>query len=303
MKKQRTYKRHFFRHLCCAVLAALLTVCLIAACMTGMVSMVLFDRGMHEHAALDSRVTDAQMARITAGVKEICAEYGVSEDSILPLITRESVIQYNRDVIGWWMNMLQNGEASDAPAWEAADLETAVREDVLFRETVPSVHQKAMARNTVAPAMIKVISDTVIPVRSLLVTFAMTKVAERVSLPVLMQTLRLIPLVLLGVSAVLMAAICLIFRGRPRRRAIWGSSPLMACAMAVLVMLALTLIMRVPQQVGMMSGILAMQMQTLMMDVYLRMGLMMLCCLFGGAAWMHLAYRHSARRLAEEQKA
>ena len=301
--KQRTYKRHLFRHLCCAVLAALLTVCLIAACLTGMMSMVLFDRGMHERAALSDGVIDAQTARITEGITVLCETYGVSAESVLPLVTRESIVEYNMQVTDWWMTMLETGTASDAPVWEAADLETAVREDELFRQTVPSVQQKTMARNTVAPAMQKVISDAVIPVRSLLITFGMAKVSERVSFGGLMQALRFAPYVLLGVSAVLMTAICLIFRGRPRRRAIWASSPLMACAMVVLVMMALVLLMRIPAQVGIMSEILAMQMTGLMREIYIRMAAMMLACLFGGAAWMHLAYKHTARRLAGEQQA
>lgn len=304
MKKQQ--KRHFFRHLVCAVLSFLLTASLLVTTMVGVVGMLLFDRGLHERTALSDAVIDAQMKRLTAEISEICDEYSVSEEMILPLVTRESVTAYNREVISWWMGMYQGGGVAPAPEWQAADLETAVREDEMFQSAVSSAQRKMVARDRVAPAIRKAISDAVLPVRDSLLSFAMAKIVERIDLAAYAGILYYAPLASLAVSALLTALICLVFKGRPRRRALWGSSPFMAAAFVVIGALALLALLNIPAQVAEMSEILAMQVAALMRALYLRMALTSAVCLLGGAAWMHLAYRASrrgGRKILKESKA
>ena len=300
MTKQ--HKRHFFRHLVCAILSVLLTASLVITGLVGVLSFVLFDRGMHEDVALDPQVTDAQMERINRELAEVCKEYPVSIDTLTALITHDSIVQYNRDIISWWMDMLQNGVVTTAPVWNGGDLISAIRADEVFLASVPAPLQKATARDQVAVAVQDVVTDAVLPIRGILITFGMAQLLERIDLASYTALVRITPLVTLGVSALLTAAIALIFRGRPRRRALWGSSPFMAVGFIILFALVLLSLLNMPAQVAAMNEIFALQVSTLLEILSIRMALMSVTCLLGGAAWMHLAYRSSRLKAAKRRR-
>ena len=300
MTQNQRPKRHFFRHLVCAVLSVLLTISLVITGLVGVISMALFDRSMHESVALDSRVTAAQMARIAHEFSLICDEYPVSPDTLHAMVTQESIIQYNLDIIAWWTNMVQNGDVSTAPVWNYANLIDVIRADETFQAAVPSALQKTTARDQVAVAVQDAVASAVMPVRSMLITFGMAQLLERINLASYTALLRITPLITLGVSILLTAAIALIFRGRPRRRAIWGSSPFMAVGIIILYSLILLTLLNIPGQIAIMSESFALQISGLMRILYLRMALISGACLVGGAAWMHLAYRSS--RLKKKQE-
>jgi hypothetical protein len=128
----------------------------------------------------------------------------------------------------------------------------------------------------------------------------LAQLLERINLTSYTALLRITPLITLGVSILLTAAIALIFRGRPRRRAIWGSSPFMAVGIIILYSLILLTLLNIPGQIAIMSESFALQISGLMRILYLRMALISGTCLVGGAAWMHLAYRSS--RLKKKQE-
>ena len=300
MKKQ--HQRHFFRHLVCAILSVLLTVSLVMTGLVGALSILLFDRGMHESVALDPHVTDAQMDRINRELADVCEAYPVSMDTLSALITRDSIVQYNRDIISWWMDMLQNGIVTTAPVWNGGDLVSAIRADEAFLAAVPSPLQKATARDQVAVAVLDVVANAVLPIRGILVTFGMAQLLERIDLASYTAFVRITPLVTLGVSVLLTAAIALIFRGRPRRRALWGSSPFMAVGFIILFAQVLLSLLNMPAQVAAMNEIFALQVSALLKALFIRMALMSAACLLGGAAWMHFAYRASRLRAAKRRQ-
>lgn len=300
MTQTQRPKRHFFRHFICAILSVLLTISLVVTGLVGVISMALFDRGMHESVALDKNVTASQMARIAHEFSLICDTYPLSPDTLHAVVTQESIIQYNRDVIAWWTDMLQNGNVTKAPVWNDANLVEVIRADEAFQAAVPSALQKSTARDKVAVAVQDAITSAVMPVRSVLITFAMSQLLAHIDLTSYTAILRVIPLVTLAVSALLTTAIALIFRGRPRRRAIWGSSPFMAVGIITLYSLILLALLNIPGQVAIMSESFALQLTGLMRVLYLRMALISAVCLVGGAAWMHLAYR--ASRLKQKQE-
>ena len=112
-----------------ALLSVLLALALAAGCAGYMAVSVLTHDSLHEQVALDSRVTDMQMARITSRVEELAAQYSFSPESVLDVVTRDSVAAYSREVIAWWMGLLGDEPVLEAPAYPTADIEAAVRAD------------------------------------------------------------------------------------------------------------------------------------------------------------------------------
>ena len=98
-----------------ALLSVLLALALAAGCAGYMMVSVLTHASLHEQVALDSRVTDMQMARITLRVEELAAQYGFAPESVLDVVTRDSVAAYSREVIAWWMGLLGENPRLEAP--------------------------------------------------------------------------------------------------------------------------------------------------------------------------------------------
>lgn len=287
-----------FRRLLCAMLSLMLTASLLVTGMLAMTAMLLQNAAIHERVALNDRVIDAQMQRIAEDVTALSELYSFEPAPILEMIDRESVISLNRETIAWWMAMA-GGSLTEQPAWQGGDVEAAIRSDERFLENVPTGLQKATARDKITPRIHAVISEAVLPIRSALVTFAASAVLERLPMARIALLLSVAPWAMLAVSLLLEGIILLLCRKHPRSQALWGTSPLAACALVITCVAVLLVLLDVPGRVGVMSPFAALQAEGLMQQLYLHMLSAAGVCLLVSVVWMCFAGRKAARMAKE----
>ena len=260
-------------HILAWVLTILLMLTLTALCLTWQVNRVLTSTDLHESVALDSRVQQAQMERIETSVQELAQRYSFNPETVMNLVTEESIAQYNREVIAWWMGLLGEEPTIDAPTWSTREVEQAVREDELFLENTPSDMRRTTARDKVAYQVGQTVKKTVLPVRADILSILMPKVLEKLDLPVYVHYASLLPL-LCGVAAALLAlVILLLMLKRVSKAALYIGTALGASGLCALALCGAVALLGVSGMVGEISTLLAMQMNLLGAKVFLQVGI------------------------------
>ena len=196
-------------HVLAALLAFMMMLVMTAGCLVWLVNGVLTDTAMHESIALDSRVIDQQMARIEARVAELAQEHPFQVETVTAIVNRESVENFNREAIAWWTGLMQADPAVEAPAYDAGDVEAAVREDPVFQENTPSTRRRTVARDDIAYEVGRAVNEAVLPVRTDVLAIVLPTVLEKVDLPVVMNYLALVPQ-LCGMAAVVLALLVML---------------------------------------------------------------------------------------------
>lgn len=285
-----------FAHAVSLVLTLLLTLCLLLSAVSLTAWRVLSDSSLHESVALDPAVTDAQMARITEKVTSLAEKYSFDPSPVLALVTRESVEAYSREVIAWWMGILSPNADLTAPRWACDALEETIRQDPLFQENTPSGRQKSVARDKCAGGVITAVTNAVLPIRTELISFALTKVLGRVDaasyaayLPYLAPVFGLCALVLCAALMLLMSrrlVKCLCYIGA----GLAGSGIVLFGVMGALALLRLT------ERVSETSALLGMQTALLTGRLALQTGLIAGACLVVGLIMIGV-HQHSMMKL------
>lgn len=278
-----------------ALLALLTALALVVCCAAMLAHSLLTSTSLHESVALDARVTDAQMERITARAEELATKYGFAPQSVLSVVTQDSVTAYSREVIAWWMGLLGDEPVLEAPAYPTADIEAAVRADELFQASIPAVQQRTVARDSVAYEMGRAVSRAVLPLRTELIALVMPRLQERINLPVWMNRLAKLPLVCAGAALGLMLMILLLLRARPDKAALYAGTALAGAALTVLGLTALLPLLNLGGMAAELSDMLALQCGVLYKGLALRALLAALPLLVCGYA---LIFLHQRRRKA-----
>ena len=279
-----------------ALLALLAALALVVCCAAMLANSLLASTSLYESVALDARVTDAQMARITARAEELAAKYGFAPQSVLSVVTQDSVTAYSREVIAWWMGLLGDEPVLEAPAYPTADIEAAVRADELFQASIPAVQQRTVARDSVAYEMGRAVSRAVLPLRTELIALVMPRLQERISLPVWMNRLAKLPLVSAGTALGLMLMIWLFLRTRPDKAALYAGTALAGAALTVLGLTALLPLLNLGGMAAELSDMLALQCGVLYKGLALRALLAALPLLVCGYALIFLHQRSRKAR-------
>ena len=241
------------------ILALALTLCLAALPFSLALSRLLGDRALHEGVACDTRVIDAQQARITRKVEEVAAQVPFTASVALDGITREGLENYNREIVGWWMGLLDAEPSTELPVWETAELEQAVREDEAFQAAIPATQRKAAARDQVGYAVSSAVTRTVVPLRVSLAEPFLPDMLEKVDLPRLAGLADKLPagLAIAGFAAALLIALTMTrdWRGALLRL---GAAAVAGALTAGAVMLAVAWL-QIPGQLSVGSEILGLQ--------------------------------------------
>lgn len=242
------------------VLALLLTVSIVAACALTLLDTLLTDQALHERVALDSRVVDAQMARIEETVNELAEAYAFAPETALSLVTRERVEAYGREMVAWWMGLLGGHPDAEAPFLDIQEMEDAIREDERFRENTNEFMRRTIARDSVAYPIVKAAQEAVIPVRVSLIALAMPEVAERVDIPMLVGLLGKAKIALYAASAILLALVLLT---QGRNRFLFGSVALTAAGLLLAGATAAVALLHPVEAMATLSAPLALQLSVL----------------------------------------
>lgn len=288
-------------HLLALILTFALTLTLTAGCLTGLVHHVLTDSSLHEAVALDDRVTDAQMARIQSRVEEIAQAHPFQVETVMNIVTREAVEQFNREAIAWWMGLLQADPVMEAPAFDAGDVEAAVREDEVFLENTPSTHYRTVARDDIAYEVGVAVNKAVLPVRADVLSILMPKALEKIDLPTYMGYLGMAPWACLLASAVLALLLALVMIKRVSKAGLYIGAGLMASVLCVVGLGLMTYLIGVPGMIAEISMLLAMQVSLLTKQIALQAGLYAVAALIlgGGLIALHQA---DMNRLSKAQR-
>lgn len=288
-------------HTLSAILTLLLTLTLTLTCLTWQVNRVATDKALHEGIALDSRVADAQLARVEVRVNELAQAHAFQPETVMQFITRESLAQYSQEAIGWWMGLLQADPTMEAPEWDTYEIEQAVREDALFQENTPANMRRSTARDLVAYEVGVAVRKAVLPVRADILSIIMPKVLETVNVPSYMNYLALAPGLCAGASAVLALLILLVMLKRVSKAGLYVGAGLAASALCVAGVGVAVYLLDITGMIAQSSQLLAMQVSLLTKQIALQAGLYAGAALMAGLLLIGL-HQADMRRLCRRRR-
>lgn len=255
MKKQRRWPR-MLQGLAGYLLTLLLVASLAGACVLTLAEALLTDRALHERVATDDRVIDLQMARLDGEIRLLAEEHPFTLETVQALITRDSLRDYNRAAVAWWMGLLGEQPEPEAPFPDTAALAEAVLADELFRENTMEFMRRIVAQDKIAYPIGQTLQETAVPVRVSVIALAMPEVAKRVSIPALMTLLGLVKTGLYAASAALLA---LLLATQGRNRFVFASAGVLAADALLLAMTAAVWLAHPAEVLEGLSAVLALQ--------------------------------------------
>lgn len=254
--------------------AILLTFCLVLTMLASLWSLqaarLLTDSEMHHTVAGDDAVIDAQMERINTVIASTAEAQHFDPATIQALVTREDVRAFSLQCADWWLGLVQADPVLAAPVWDTQPMEDAVREDELFRENVRSTLRRSVARDDVAYPIAQTIQETVLPLRTQLISFVLPEVLTRVDVPMLVALLQKAPLIFLAASAVLALLILLCMIRMPFKGGLYIGAAMGACALISLLILLGVLLLEPATIVAQANALLSLQLTLLLKQMALK---------------------------------
>lgn len=282
------------------IFTLLLTLCLTLLCLSWQVNTLLTDNGIHEAVALNSRVLDAQRTRVSEKVEQLAQEYSFQSETVMELVDEAALTQYNRQVIDWWMGLMQPDPVISAPVWDTSAVETAVREDTLFKENTAANMRRSIARDKVAYQVGLAVKRAVLPVRADILSAVLPKVMERVSLPALVRGVSILPALFGAAAGVCALVLVLLMRKRLTKAALYIGAGMGASALCALGLCGAVSLMNIQGMVGEISCLLSLQLELLGGQVLLRVGLFAAVLLLAGYGLIAL-HQRDMRRLCRRR--
>lgn len=262
-----------FAHGLAWIFTLLLTLLLTLTCLTWQAHRVLTDTTLHESVALNQQVTQEQLTRIEKKVNELAQTYSFQPETVMALVDSEALAQYSRQVIAWWMGLVQENPSLEVPSFDTSSMEAAVREDALFQENTAANMRRTIARDKVAYQVGLAIKRAVMPVRADILSAVMPKLMEKVNLPGLTRLVALAP-VLCGVAAGMVALVLvLLMRKRLSKAGLYIGAGLAAAGLCSVGMLCLAGLLNIGGMIAEINSLLALQFNLLMGRIMLRVGL------------------------------
>ena len=252
-----------FAHFLCILLAMVTALCMLLTAVTGLTHFLISSTGLHERVALSPPVHDAQRQRIDEAVSTLAAQYSFDPACVNPLLSDEAIAQYNRDVIAWWTGLFGSTPTVQAPTFSSAELMDAVLADEAFRAATPSGRRKAIARDDIAATLAEQVEQSVLPLRTSLISLALTQLFQRVQLARYTAFLPLLPWLFALLSAFGAALMVLCMHCRPMRALPYIGRALSAAGLCLLLALAVLHAANLPAFVGQVSAMAALQLSTL----------------------------------------
>lgn len=275
-------------HTLATLLTLLLTVMLTLGCLIWQADRVLTDAKLHSTVAMDNRVITAQTERIRSDVEEIAQAHPFQVETVMDLVSADAIKAYNSEVIAWWMGLFQADPETEAPAFDTADIEKAVREDPVFQENTPSTHRRTVARDDIAYEVGRSVTRAVMPVRADILSILLPKVLEKVDVPTYIHYLSLLPM-LCGIAAgVLALLVVLTMLKRVSKAALYVGAGMAASGLCVVGIGVMVYLIGLPGMIAEISPLLAMQVSLLTKQIALQAALYAAIALVVGLALIAL---------------
>ncbi len=277
------------------VLTLLLTLCLTMTCLAWQANRVLTAEKLHEDVALNSRVLEAQRARVEERVNQLAEDYSFQPETVMNLVSQDALVEYNRRVIGWWMGLFQPNPTIEVPVWDTAQVEQAVREDALFQQSTAANMRRTIARDKVAYQVGLAVKRAVLPVRADILAALLPKLMEKISLPALARGVGLLPVLCGAASGVLALVLLVLMRKRLTKAALYIGAGLGASGLSALGLCLMAGWLNIGGLVGEISSLLALQLELLASRVLLQVGIFAACALLAGLGLIALHQRDMHR--------
>ena len=267
-----------FAHVVSAVLALLMTLCLLLSGCTVLLSNLLNNTSLHESVALSDEVLSAQKEKIFAEVDALAEKYSFNKETVTVFLTDDAIKSYNQEVIAWWTSLLGTAPSLNAPTWPTTDMIEAIMADEQFKENTSTGRRRAIARDEIAAVIAETVQEAVLPMRSALISLGMSMVLQKVSVTKYTSVIPHLPWILLGASVMLMCLTVLVMARRPLRALVYIGGAVAAAGLLALGANGCLLALDIPGWVGQVSSMLSLQASLLISKI---LPVMWLC---GGAA-------------------
>ena len=261
-------------HAAAVILALIMTLCLLLSGCTALVNTLMNDTALHESVALSDRVQTAQKEKIFAKVSALAEKYSFAPETVNAFLTDEALEDYNRQVITWWMSLLDTAPSLTAPSFSTTDMIEAIMADEQFKGNTSTGRRKAIARDEIAAVIAQTVQETVLPLRSALISLGMSQVLQRVNLAKYTAIIPHLPWIFLGASVMLMCLTVLVMARRPLRALVYIGSSLSAAGLLDLALILCLKLLDLPGWVGQVSSMLSLQVSLLQEKL---MPVMLLC--------------------------
>lgn len=261
-------------HAAAVILALIMTLCLLLSGCTALVNTLMNDTALHESVALSDQVQTAQKEKIFAKVNTLAEKYSFAPETVNAFLTDEALEDYNRQVITWWMSLLDTAPSLTAPSFSTTDMIEAIMADEQFKGNTSTGRRKAIARDEIAAVIAQTVQETVLPLRSALISLGMSQVLQRVNLAKYTAIIPHLPWIFLGASVMLMCLTVLVMARRPLRALVYIGSSLSAAGLLDLALILCLKLLDLPGWVGQVSSMLSLQVSLLQEKL---MPVMLLC--------------------------
>lgn len=276
----------------CLALTALLTLTGIAFPAVRLVT----DRALHLSVAQQDAIIDAQYARIGEKVDALAEKYPFEPKTVMDFVTRQSLMDYNAQVVDWWMSLLGEDPSFTAPSYAVEGLLEAVKADETFRAGVPETSWTATARDKIVKGVEDIVTQTVTPLRLSLISLALPQVLAKVDAPALMGYAPYLPWALALVCLALSGLMALFTHKRMIKGVLYMGSACGAAGVCLGALLGLLAWLDLPGRLAGSSALLGMQLQALLQALALPFGLTALGLLALGLALIG-AHQYRMRRI------
>ena len=293
--KQRMILPGAAAQVCSALLAFLLTVCVLLTGVTAGLHLFTGTHAIHESVALDESVRTAQMTRLTERVDKLSAKHGFAAEMVMALIDPAALDAYNVGMISWWQGLLQADPVLVAPAWPSVALEEAIMADEGFRASHEERQYKSASR-TAAGDVAVAVQETVLPIRANLISFAFSKVLGKIDVAKYMTFVPYLPWMTGLASLLLIAVIMLLCARRPVRGLAYAGSGLCAGGLSMGCVIAAVASMGLAETVSTLSTLLGVQVALALRQLGLILGGGAATCVILGLA-MIFAHQKAMLRL------
>lgn len=194
------------------LLCMLAALMVIALDLLGTLGIALTDRRVHEHAALDSRVTAAQLARIEETVETLAAKYHFAPETVMAQLTEDTLHAYSLRIMDWWMGLIHPDAMLEMPQFETGGIRDAVLQDEQFREYNDADVRKLIARDNVAYEVGQAVRRAVFPLRQSILDLVLPRTVGALDMRMLWKAMQMVGVILLAALAVLLGVIVALSR-------------------------------------------------------------------------------------------
>lgn len=221
-----------------ALLASLLALCLLVFSFSLIGMQALQSRDLHLRVALEKETVDLQMERLRQHLSGIAEKNGFDPALALDSVSRESVEEYDRQIVTWWTGFTATGEMAEKPLYETGKLADTLGADQQWVQSMDPM----MVNNTIDGIRNDVESEvekSAILFRDLLIRMGVHFASRSINLPQMVEILGKVPL-FIGLAGLLIAGVIALLCSRRLASALWYlGGAVSACGLLDLFMLIL----------------------------------------------------------------